>query len=87
MSSVLDSDEGLAVEVLEAVDREIASLLLLTARSSPDRIGFLAENLPRNVPSANNYLRDSQRLPSSCKSGPAVHLRNCIGTRTTVTGD
>jgi len=45
MSSVLDSDEGLAVEVLEAVDREIASLLLLTARSSPDRIGFLAEKL------------------------------------------
>ena len=37
MSSVLDSDEGLAVEVLEAVDREIASLLLLTARSSPSR--------------------------------------------------
>jgi len=45
MSSTLDSNEGLAVEVIEAVDREIASLLLLIKNTSPERVAFFAQKL------------------------------------------
>jgi len=45
MSSQLDSDAGLAVEVLEAVDREIASLLLLIKSVSPDKATLFAAKL------------------------------------------
>jgi hypothetical protein len=45
MSSQLDSDAGLAVEVLEAVDREIASLLLLIKSISPDSATLFSAKL------------------------------------------
>jgi hypothetical protein len=45
MSSTLDSDERLAVEVLQAVDREIASLLFLTKNTSPEKVTFFAHEL------------------------------------------
>ena len=43
--SQLDSNVGLAVEVLEAVDREIANILLLTRHSSPEKAAFFAQKL------------------------------------------
>jgi hypothetical protein len=43
--SQLDLNVGLAVEVLEAVDREIASLLPLTRHSSPEKAAFFVQKL------------------------------------------
>lgn len=45
MGNVLDADVGLAVEVLEGVDREIASLLLVIKNASPARAAFFTEKL------------------------------------------
>jgi hypothetical protein len=45
MNSQLDSDMEIAVEVLEAVDREIANILLLTQHGSPEKAAFFAQKL------------------------------------------
>ncbi|MFL9903339.1 hypothetical protein PQR71_35285 [Paraburkholderia fungorum] len=45
MYNVLDADVGLAVEVLEGVDREITSLLLVIKNASPARAAFFSEKL------------------------------------------